>query len=72
MKLGNITHTFDSIQAVVDAFHEVFKSPYDSTLYKQPWFQGDATSEEAESFLKTEPIGTFLVRFSQVCTFFFS
>ncbi len=43
----------------------VLKKPLQSKLPRQPWFQGDLSSEESQELLADKRPGTFLVRFTR-------
>jgi len=57
---------FKSLQEVIETYsNTLFTRPFSSTLSQKSWFFGDITAEEAESLLRGQPTGTFLIRFSK-------
>jgi len=63
-KVEGSPEIFKSINEILRKHDKIFLFPFRTELPKFSWFHGDLSSEEAETFLSTEPEGTFLFRFS--------
>lgn len=55
---------FSSIFEVMDYYTKSLRSVFTSEILDHEWFHGDLTSDEAAELLANQPIGTFLLRFS--------
>jgi len=58
---------FKNLTEIVDTYMKknLLRLPLSNSLPQKPWFFGDITAKEAEQALLGQPVGTFLMRFSQ-------
>jgi len=63
---SNTTRDFPSLSAIIESYNYLLTIPFNSSLPKERWFQGDLSGDEAVEMLTDQEIGTFMVRFSSL------
>lgn len=59
---GGNERRFKDLYDLLSCYREYLKRPLETTLTKEPWFQGDVSEYECETLLNGKPPGTYLVR----------
>jgi len=49
---------------LIEAYSQLLQKPYKQTFFKQLWWHGDISGDEASELLKDKKQGTFIIRFS--------
>jgi hypothetical protein len=55
---------YPSIEAVIDKLNSILLVPFRTDLLQQRCFHGDLSGAETEDLMRSQPEGSFLIRFS--------